>query len=212
MTETAAESTPPPAESPYAGAAEIVAPPSSWERKKFLIITLGCFFWSVWSLRDGYLKYPAENQAAIEEAQRQGKPAPEKLPHGGYDIPLNRIIGWGLLPVGAFLLFRTFHRSRGVYRLDGTTLHVPGHPPVPFDAIRSIDPKKWRRKGIAFIEYEVDGKPGRLKLDDYIYEQDPTDAIYKRILAAVAPDDLKALEEEEQRDREEREAKAAAKA
>jgi hypothetical protein len=188
MTETAA---PAPADSTDGGG-DIVAPPSSWERKKWVIIALAALAWGWYSFYDGYIAYPRANEQAKKEARDQGKPEPEKLPHGGYDVPLNRIIGWALQPVGLFLLFWAFYRGRGEYRLSGTILHVPGHPPVPFDAIRAIDQTKWERKGIAYIEYEVEGKPGRLKLDDFIYEREPTDKIYDRILAAVAPDEAKA--------------------
>ena len=46
----------------------------------------------------------------------------------------------------------------------------------------------WDRKGIAFVGYEgLDGRPGKLKLDDFIYEREPTDAIFKRIEDYVAP-------------------------
>src|SRR5688500_854267 len=98
MTETAATAV---TNSP--GTGDIVARASSWERKKFLLIALGALAWGGWSLYDGYVRYPRGNQAAIDDALRQNKPPPEKLPHGGYDIPLNQLIGWTLQPVGLFL-------------------------------------------------------------------------------------------------------------
>jgi hypothetical protein len=64
---------------------------------------------------------------------------------------------------------------------------APGHPPIPFSAIRELDKRQWDRKGIAIVKYEVDGKTGSLTLDDFVYEQDPTDKIYDRVLAYVAP-------------------------
>lgn len=176
---------------------DVVAPPSSWERKKFLLISLIVLGWGWWSLYDGFVKWPADNQRVIDEARAAGKPIPERLEHNDLGIFLNKLIGITFQPLGLLLLWYTFYRSRGEYRLSGETLQVPGHPPVPFDAIRAIDWKKWKRKGIAYIEYEVAGKPGRLKLDDYVYEQDPTDEIYKRVLNAVAPEEAKAQAEEE---------------
>jgi hypothetical protein len=183
MTETATPTT----DANSSGGDDIVARPWKRERIKWLVMSLVALGWGWWSLYDGYIGYPRENQRALEEAKRQGRPPPEKLPRTGYDIPLNKIIGFALQPIGLFLLGWTFYRSRGEYRLSGNTLHVPGHPPVPFDAIRAIDQSKWQRKGIAYIDYEIDGKTGRLKLDDYIYEREPTDQIHDRILAAVAP-------------------------
>jgi hypothetical protein len=182
MTETA-----PAAPAPANDTGEIVARADSWYRRKWILIGLFALGWGWWSLYDGYVKYPRLNREAIEDARRQGKPDPEKLPHGGYDVPLNRVIGWSLQPLGAFILFWGFYSSRGQYRFTGDTLHVPGHPPVSIDAIRAIDESKWDRKGIAYIDYDVNGTRGRLKLDDYAYEREPTDQIHDRILAAVTP-------------------------
>jgi hypothetical protein len=84
-------------------------------------------------------------------------------------------------------VFRGLYGTRGAYRLSGNTLHAPGHPPVPLDAVRAIDQSKWDRKGIVYIDYELNGKTGRLKLDDFMYQREPTDQIHDRIVAAVAP-------------------------
>jgi hypothetical protein len=62
-------------------------------------------------------------------------------------------------------------------------LHVPGHPPIPLNNIRKVDKRLWERKGIAYVEYEVPGSAERrqFKLDDFVYERQPTDAIFERI-------------------------------
>ena len=187
MTETA-PAAPAPAE--YAG--EIVAKPDTWYRRKWLLIGLAALGWGWWSLYDGFVKWPRDNQQAVAEATAAGKPVPEKLPHDDLGIFLNKLIGIGLQPLGAFILIWGWYSSRGQYRFSGDTLHVPGHPPVPIDAIRAIDESKWDRKGIAYIDYEVNGTTGRIKLDDYAYQRTPTDQIHDRILAAVAPEEASA--------------------
>jgi hypothetical protein len=60
---------------------------------------------------------------------------------------------------------------------------------VPLDAITELDKRLWDRKGIAMVSYELPGGggSGTLKLDDFIYEREPTDEIYKRIEDYVAP-------------------------
>ena len=189
MTETAA---PVPAESTGGGSGDIVARASRSYRVKWVIMGLAMLAYGWWSLYDGFVKWPRDNQQAVAEATSAGKPVPEKLPHDHLGIFLNKLIGITLQPLGLFVLFWAFHSSRGEYRLIGETLHVPGHPPVPFDAIRAIDQSKWDRKGIAFIDYEAGGNTGRLKLDDYIYEREPTDQIHDRIIAAVAPAEAQA--------------------
>jgi hypothetical protein len=141
-----------------------------------------------WFLYDGYVGWPRANAEARQKAEAEGKAAPEKL-KTDLDIRLQKIIGYSLIPLSLFVVFRGLHGTRGVYRLAGDTLHVPGHPPVPFDAIRAIDQSKWKRKGIAYIDYELNGKTARLTLDNYRYEVDPTEEIHNRILAAVAPEE-----------------------
>ena len=82
------------------------------------------------------------------------------------------------------ILAFALYNSRGQYRLRDEILNVPGHPPVPLDAITSIDKTYWDRKGIVFINYELpNGKAGKVRLDDFIYQRPPTDEIYKRIEA-----------------------------
>jgi hypothetical protein len=59
---------------------------------------------------------------------------------------------------------------------------------VNFDQIRRLDKKLWDRKGIAYVDYEVDGASElrRFRLDDFVYERKPTDQIYDRINAYVS--------------------------
>ena len=67
------------------------------------------------------------------------------------------------------------------------TSFAPGHPPIPFTAIRELDKRRWDRKGIAIVKYEVEGRGGVVTIDDFLYDQTPTDAIYDRILKYVSP-------------------------
>ncbi len=131
-------------------------------------------------LYDGFVGYPKENHEQVS----QGK-APA---HSETDMRLQKIIGYALVPIGVLLLIRAHLTTRGQYQLTADdTLHVPGHPPVPVDAIREIDEAKWDRKGIAYITYELNGKTAKIKLDDFAYLQDPTDAIHDRLVAAISP-------------------------
>jgi hypothetical protein len=126
---------------------------------------------------DGYYKWPRENVEAVQK-----DPKLENRPHTETDIFLNKLIGWVLPPVGLGILAYALYNSRGEYRLRGHILNVPGHPPVPFDHIRSIDKTDWDKKGIAYVHYETaNGTTGRIRLDDFIYERTPTDEIFKRI-------------------------------
>src|SRR5437660_427563 len=81
------------------------------------------------------------------------------------DIKLNKCLGILLPPLSIALLAWWLYGSRGQYRFDGTTLQVPGHPPVPLNALRKIDRSRWDRKGIAYIDYQLPGTTtaGRIK-------------------------------------------------
>ena len=66
---------------------------------------------------------------------------------------------------------------------DADTLQAPGHPAINVDDIRRIDKRKWDKKGIAYLHYEIGQPPtaGVLKLDDFAYERKPTDEMLERI-------------------------------
>jgi hypothetical protein len=103
-------------------------------------------------------------------------------------------MGIALPPLGILLLVRCLYLSRGVYRLEDDVLHIAGHPPVPIEAIVAIDRSKWDRKGVAFLDYDLSHSTrgqntgsegsnarGRFKLDDFVYDRDPTDEIFRII-------------------------------
>ena len=138
------------------------------------------FGYGVWSAYDGYVKMPRDNQAAAARGLRE-------LPHPGYDIPFNRAFGLALPPLSLVLLGWSLYASRGRYELDeDDVLHVPGHPPIPLAAVTAVDRGKWDRKGIAYLDYQpAHGAAGRAKLDDFVYQRQPTDWIFDRVLAAV---------------------------
>lgn len=75
-----------------------------------------------------------------------------------------------------------------MYRVSADTLYVPGHPPIAISEITEIDNTLWERKGIAHVKYmTAAGKSGTFKLDDFVYERKPIDAIYDRIMAYHQP-------------------------
>jgi hypothetical protein len=191
---------------PAAPGQDIVAKASTEYRVKRLLMVVLLVGWGGWSLYDGYVKYPRDN-ARIAELRKEI----EKLPpadeqrtkkevelrqikaYTDTDIFLNRLLGWTLPPLGLAMLVFALHNSRGEYRLRGETLSVPGHPPVPLSAMDSIDRTKWDRKGIAHVNYTLlNGTKGRLRLDDFIYEREPTDEIFKRIEVATGTGDAAA--------------------
>jgi hypothetical protein len=129
------------------------------------------------------LKRERAGQIANEKRVREIDVELGKLDiHNDTSINIQKLFAFLLPPFGLFTLIWSFYHSRGEYRLAENVLHVPGHPPVPLDAIRSIDKTRWERKGIAHLDYELPGgAKGRLLLDDFVYQQRPTDDIFAHI-------------------------------
>jgi hypothetical protein len=187
---------------------DIVAPAGSYYRRTRYIMAVLLIGGGLWFAYDGWIGWPGHNARldAAETARDDAAKAGDKLKetelnveiskmnrrYTTKDLLLQRALGLLLPPAGAALLIWTLYNSRGVYRLSSDTLHVPGHPPVPLSAIRRVDKRLWDRKGIAYIDYELegagaDGKTGRIKLDDFVYERKPTDEIFERIESFISP-------------------------
>jgi hypothetical protein len=162
----------------------LVARAGSYYRRTRYLMALLLVGMGAWFAYDGWVKYPAENRAFLDS-----HPLSE-APHQPLDLLLQRGLGFALPPLGILLLAWALYNSRGQYKLEGNTLEVPGHPPVPLDAITKIDKTLWDRKGVAYLDYALaSGQKGRLRLDDFVYERTGTDAIYERIEKAVLPPD-----------------------
>jgi len=187
------------------GGGEIVARAGTYYRVTRYIITAVIIALGLWFGYDGYYGWPAKNrkieeidklqQAALargdqDEANRLTQQKNDVgVYHTDFQLAFQKFLFFTLPPLGLILFARWMWISRGAYRLTSdNVLHAPGHPPVPLDRITELDKRLWDRKGIAYVGYEgPDGRQGRLKLDDFIYEREPTDAISKRIEDYVAP-------------------------
>src|SRR5213075_743300 len=174
MSDESSDTTTPPAapEANVTYAGPIVARFGRYYRNTRYLMFLLFIGFGIYCIYDGFYKYPADN-AAWNPAKGV------RPPHGEYDAPLNKALGIILPPLAIFVLLRALHNSRGELRLEGETLSIPGHPPIPLSTIRKIDKGLWDRKGIAYIEYETGEPPvrGRFKLDDFVYDRGPTDQI-----------------------------------
>jgi hypothetical protein len=177
---------------------EIIAEPDAGYRWKHLIVAVAMIGFGLWFAYDGWKKWPAEN-ARIRQVQQEkdaasnagdsarvealAKELQELNHHTEMDLAIQKILAIALPAFGLFWGAWTIKDTRGVYRMSGNTLHVPGHPPVTVDDIRRIDKRKWDKKGIAYLHYEVGTPPtlGVLKLDDFAYERKPTDEMLERI-------------------------------
>lgn len=170
-------------------AADIVARAGRYYRNARYVICAMALGAGLWFAYDGWINWPNYNKQFL--LMDPSKRVTSQQPHSETDIALQQRLAYVLIPLAPLLLGFFLYRSRGEYRLSGTTLHVPGHPPVPADAITALDMSKWKRKGVAFIHYKLPGatEEARLKLDDFVYDQVPTDKIVEQLEEWIAPED-----------------------
>jgi len=152
-----------------------------------------------WFGYDGFVRWPAENDQITKieteipsqdqaTAARLAAELKDHSKHSDMDILLQRVLAFSLPPLGILLLIWALYNSRGEYRLADDTLCLPGHPPIPLASIRELDQTAWDRKGIARVSYELaDARSGTAKLDDFVYDRDPTDKIYDQIKSHLQP-------------------------
>ena len=178
-----------------------------WRRYVMVLLLIGG---GLWFLYDGYIGWPKYNEKLAEVEKRRDE-AELKDPqqyqalsqqisrmHAKYSdasLFLQKLLGYSLPPIGILFLIRMLHVSRGEVRLKDEVITAPGHPPVPFTSILELDKRQWDRKGIAYVKYNADGRTGTLVLDDFVYEQEPIDAIYDRVLKYVSPSEPAAGEQ-----------------
>lgn len=181
----------------------VVARAGTYYRNTRYIMAAMCVAGGLWFGYDGWKGWPEGNRK-LDEAVAQLKVARDNNDtdkirvydeeqkkykhHSEMDILLQRVLACSLPPLGAVLLAWALYRSRGAYRLAGTTLSVPGHPEIRLDDVTKIDKQKWDRKGIVHLHYTTEqGKSGVITLDDFVYDRPPTDEIFKRIEEYLLP-------------------------
>jgi hypothetical protein len=159
----------------------VVARAGRYYRWTRFIMTLVLLIYGGLSIRDGFFTWPKWPQTH-----------PYEKPKTQMDILFNQVLGVALPPLAILLLVRALYNSRGEYRIEDGVVYIPGHPPVPLEKIHSLNRELWDRKGIAYVKYDLNGTgvalapPKRgdkftFRLDDFVYQRDPTDRIFKEI-------------------------------
>lgn len=184
---------------------EIVALPDTRYRAKHVIFAAIMLAAGFWFLYDGYIGWPKHNREVravmdgIKSAEARNDPKQvDELKgrlgsmHKEYtemDLLIQKALG-GALPVAGLLYgIWTLRATRGRYRMTADAVEAPGAGVVPLVDILSIDRTRWDRKGIAIVHYQSH-HPQRertFRLDDFAYERGPTDQIFDRLEALVAP-------------------------
>jgi hypothetical protein len=167
------------------------------------IVALVATGFALWALYDGTIGYPQQRERALVFQELSGEdemmdeeeqlkwdavaadngwplddPGPPKTK---YDFAMQYCMAAMAAPFGLLFLY-FFLRNWGRWiEATETGLSTSWKQSLEYDDVISLDKKHWKKKGIARIQYEQDGRQRRLVLDDFKYEFEPT----KEILMAV---------------------------
>ncbi|MFO7820834.1 MAG: hypothetical protein R6V56_02060 [Lentisphaeria bacterium] len=71
--------------------------------------------------------------------------------------------------VGGGIIFRVIKSGFKSLTADEAGIHT-GRRTIPYDSLVEIDKRKWHRKSIATVAYNTAEKRGKLKIDDWIFD------------------------------------------
>ncbi|MDT8389535.1 MAG: hypothetical protein RRC34_03400 [Lentisphaeria bacterium] len=105
--------------------------------------------------------------------------------HSEWDLRTQLLMAAVCLPVGLVILFRLIRNLPKTAWVDESVFHTLDGKAIPFSTITGFDKKKWDRKSIAYVLYDIDGKSGKALLDEWIFTGSA--AILERLENAVNP-------------------------
>lgn len=182
--------------------------------RRFLIIGIAAFAYSLFFYYDGAIKWPRQRERILaheklaEElkdedplifqerwhAITEKKGWPTSVPPGeaktDAEIKAQFVFGAGLSLIGLWLLWGVW-RARGQW-IEQTEngLTTSWGQKFDYDQVLEIDKRKWRNKGIAKVRYQDGGRRRRFVLDDFKFDRDTTDRILYELESRVGHDKI----------------------
>jgi len=161
--------------------------------RRFLLLAIAALVFMGFCLKDGFYAYPLQQERyreytrlvdegrgseweSVATSREWSTEVPEK-DRPDAEIASQFIMAGGCALVGGWLLFVVLSARGRWIESDGTKITTSWGQTVPFDAIESLDKKKWRNKGIAKVTYNDGGKVRKFAIDDFKFERDATDRI-----------------------------------
>jgi hypothetical protein len=185
-------------------------------RNRLLLIALGALFYAALCVYDARIKYPDQIRAneRIEELKAEHPIDwkdrwPEVAKENGWDgtkEPKDRSQGdiatqwWQfavVFPIGMYCLISVLIWSRRSIGIDETKFYAYGGVEVPFEEITRIDAARWDNKGIARVYYNAGEVEKSVIIDDFKFERQPTNEIFKRLKEEVGEDKIEGLVDED---------------
>ncbi|BAM03474.1 hypothetical protein [Phycisphaera mikurensis] len=177
-------------------------------RIRLALIGLGLTAFGCWALYDGFIEYPrrAEVYAQLQQmqedhvdwatrwqayaAERGLETNPNKVkPLEDKDIWTQYVMAAICLPIGGFFLLN-FVRASG-RKVEADALGIRGREgSATWDEVHGLDDARWRTKGISRVLFrDAGGAEGKIVLDDWKYEREPTVAIHARVAEKLGLED-----------------------
>jgi len=121
-------------------------------------------------------------------ARKEGWPDdvdnPGKL-HSGLDLLLQRSLSGILLLVGGASLFSFIRWSGRWIAFDDGKVTTSWGASVPVESVKDLDLSRWKTKGIAVLNYDEQGRSGRVVLDDWKYDREKTERLVNELKSAL---------------------------
>jgi hypothetical protein len=167
-----------------------------WKTQR-LIPALICIGYAAYYFFDGAVGYRRSNVRWLEHQryadahmlndwpararELHWNPVPPEKFHTEGDIRIQFIIGGFLLLTGGTFLWYWFDQKDRILRADDEAIYTPSGTRVPYEAVTSIERKKWEAKGLASVRYSLDGRKGEFVIDDAKFDGDATHEIFDRL-------------------------------
>lgn len=169
-----------------------------WKQQKGLIPFLFLAF-SLYFLWDGAVGYPRNDERfdaherlknQPEEwkklcAERGWKTEPPKDRKGPAKYAEQFWWAGGAGAIGLAALTYWMRQKGTIVRSDEESVTSPRGVRIPYRAVTRLDRTKWKSKGLAYVHYSVEGKPGVCTLDDAKHDPKALDVIVADLVAQI---------------------------
>jgi hypothetical protein len=158
----------------------------TWKNRQ-VILSIALLALGAWFIYDGAIGFPKKNVRfrAYHELVVQGRESewaalaekngwPARVPEKEYkpvDLKGQFVLGGVCVAASLFAAGLLLAGMRQRLRCDDEVVYGATGRRVPFSAITGLDRRRWESKGIMVALYEVDGRKGRLMLDDYKFAE-----------------------------------------
>jgi hypothetical protein len=175
---------------------------------RFLLMGAAICGFSLWSLYDGYIKYPREQERglAFDKLSEEGRqndwdefaaakgwsasPPPEPKSEEDFRTSVGMQYAMAILTavIGLPMLLLALKSYGNWVESTDTGITSSWGESFNFDQVLQVDKKKWPKKGIAKVTYQDGNRKHRFVFDDFKYERPTMDQILYELEQQIDPE------------------------